>query len=124
MKEKPDERVEACRAGEGYYASDASYGCNGMFYIHGPCGEYLGIMASDGELTGWEHVSVSTKRRVPNWQEMCFVKDLFWNDEECVIQYHPPKSEYVNAHPYCLHLWRPVNEALPRPNPIMVGVDT
>jgi hypothetical protein len=46
---------------------------------------------------------------------MCFVKDLFWREDECVIQYHPPKSEYVNLHPYTLHLWRPVNIELPLP---------
>jgi hypothetical protein len=23
------------------------------------------------------------------------------------VQFHPPKSEYVNHHPYTLHLWKP-----------------
>ena len=122
MRDKPEEKLEANRVRDGYYCSDESYGCNGMFHIHGPCGESLGIMASDGEETGWEHVSVSTKRRVPNWQEMCFVKDLFWGDEECVVQFHPPKSEYVNCHPYCLHLWKPIEQAIPRPDSSMVGI--
>lgn len=26
-----------------------------------------------------------------------------------VIQIHPAKSEYVNLHPYALHLWRKEN---------------
>jgi hypothetical protein len=39
-----------------------------------------------------------------------------------VVQYHPAKSEYVNNMPNCLHLWRPVNEAMPTPPSIMVGV--
>ena len=55
-----------------------------------------------------EHVSVSLRRRCPTWDEMCMVKDIFWADEECVVQFHPPKSKYVNFHPYCLHLWRKV----------------
>mgnify|MGYP006874677943 CR=1 FL=1 len=55
---------------------------------------------------GWEHVSVSYRRRTPTWDEMCKVKDMFWNDNETVVQYHPKKSEYKNLHPYCLHLWR------------------
>ena len=41
--------------------------------------------------TDWEHVSVSLPDRCPTWEEMCFIKDLFWNSDECVVQYHPPK---------------------------------
>jgi hypothetical protein len=46
--------------------------------------------ASDPDTENWEHVSVSTAHRTPNWIEMCLVKDLFWTEEECVIQFHPP----------------------------------
>lgn len=60
---------------------------------------------SDG-LERWEHVSVSREDRCPTWEEMCMVKALFWEDEETVIQIHPPKSQYVNRHKFCLHLWR------------------
>lgn len=55
----------------------------------------------------WEHVSISLTNRNPNWEEMCHVKNLFWDEEEMCIQFHPKKSEYVNAHPYCLHIWKP-----------------
>lgn len=24
------------------------------------------------------------------------------------LQFHPPKSEYVNLHPFCLHMWKQV----------------
>jgi len=77
---------------------------------------------------GWEHVSVTkrTKNRnvysLPSWEEMCFIKDLFWSDEDTVIQYHPKKSEYVNNHPYVLHLWKPTNIELPIPNSLLVGI--
>lgn len=53
---------------------------------------------------------------------MCFIKDLFFGPNECVMQLHPPKSEYINNHPYCLHLWRPQNIEIPRPPQIMVGI--
>lgn len=56
----------------------------------------------------WEHVSVSTSTRCPTWEEMCLVKKLFWRDDETVVQFHPAESEYVNRHPFCLHLWRDV----------------
>lgn len=58
---------------------------------------------------GMEHVSVELyARRLPTWEEMCEVKDIFWNDEEEVVQIHPKKSEYVNL-TEALHLWRPVD---------------
>ena len=47
---------------------------------------------------------------------MCAIKDMFFDHEETVMQLHPPVSEYVNIHPYCLHLWRPNNgRIIPRP---------
>lgn len=56
----------------------------------------------------WEHVSVTLQgNRCPNWREMCYMKDLFWEDNEECIQVHPKKSEYVDLHPYCLHIWKP-----------------
>ena len=70
---------------------------------------------------GWDHVSVSFSYRCPTWEEMCRVKDVFFHDEECVVQYHPPKSQYVNKHPYCLHLWRPIKAELPMPPKGFVG---
>ena len=59
---------------------------------------------------GWEHVRASLRNRCPTWDEMCLVKDIFWRDDECVVQFHPPKNEYINVHPYCLHLWRKIGE--------------
>jgi hypothetical protein len=101
-------------------------GPNGCFILQGPCGEELRIISNDAsgaEAEGWEHVSVSVaKRRPPNWREMCFVKDLFWGDEETVIQFHPPKSEYVNNHLTCLHLWRDTTNGHRLPPSHFVGV--
>lgn len=97
----------------------------GAFEIDGPCGATLKIIASPGDANEdvpWEHVSVSTRNRCPNWTEMCFVKDLFWEPEETVMQLHPPRSQWINQHPYCLHLWRPLNAEIPLPPRIAVGV--
>lgn len=68
------------------------------------CGQLLNVIASNG--LGWDHVSVSHKKRCPTWHEMCRIKDMFFDAEDTVIQIHPPKSVYVNDHPRCLHLWR------------------
>ena len=103
-------RVAELTAGDGL--------TNGSARVPGPF-RVLTIVFSDGE--GWEHVSVSTPGRAPNWDEMCFVKHLFWDPEDCVIQFHPPASAYVNVHPFCLHLWRPKHLPVPTPPAWMVG---
>lgn len=66
---------------------------------------------------GWDHVSVSPKnqKRCPTWEEMCAIKDMFFEAEEEAFQFHPAKSHYINAHPYCLHLWRPHNNQVVSP---------
>lgn len=69
----------------------------------------------------WQHVSVSRGDRCPTWEEMCFVKDLFWGEDACIIQFHPPKSDYVNCHKYCLHLWRWTKGDIPMPPSYLVG---
>jgi len=102
-----------------YLGSEDSIGNCGAFNIPFESRE-LFVIANDGEFAGWEHVSVSTNGRCPNWKEMCFVKSLFWDDEDCVIQYHPPKSTYVNDHKFVLHMWRPTREQIPMPPLILV----
>lgn len=117
------------RMRSGYLASDESNGNNGVFFVPQRAGHPpLKIIASDGAIEDgrveWEHVSVSLPNRCPTWAEMSAVKDLFWDAGDCVVQYHPPKSDWVNNHPYCLHLWRPVGFDVPRPPALMVGVQS
>lgn len=58
---------------------------------------------------GWEHVSIMKQsHKLPTWDEMCLIKDIFWSGEEEVVQIHPRQSEYVNITDV-LHLWRPVD---------------
>lgn len=125
MRDRLPDQLEEGREKTGSFASHHSWGAYGKFFVHGPCGEKLCIIASGAEIDdaqseGWEHVSVSTPRRTPNWVEMCFVKNLFWCEDECVVQFHPPRSQYVNNHPHCLHLWRQ-RAGFPMPPSILVG---
>jgi hypothetical protein len=107
--------------------SDDTFGNNGFFWIPYQTrnGLEYRVQASDG--MGWEHVSVSlglpgrNALRCPTWEEMCYIKQLFWDPEDCVVQYHPAKSEYVNRHPFVLHLWRPTDQVIPIPQKIMIG---
>jgi hypothetical protein len=45
---------------------------------------------------------------------------LFWAEDECVVQFHPAKKDYVNIHPFTLHLWKPTESWLPAPPKEMV----
>lgn len=90
---------------------------NGAFQI-GVNGVLLSVIASNGR--GWDHVSVSHPYRTPTWQEMCEIKRLFFKEEETVIQYHPARSNYINIHDHCLHLWRKQDADFPMPDLIMV----
>ena len=115
------------RIRDGLVGSDDGYGNNGAFDVPyvvrhkgGKRRFTFSVIASDGE--GWEHISVAHPIYVPGWDVMCHMKALFWDDEDAVIQIHPPASEYVNNHPNCLHLWRPIGISLPLPPSLLVGL--
>ena len=104
-------------------------GNNGLFDLESPLpGWRLTLICSDGG--NWEHVSVHAYRqrlsgaqtRTPSWNEMCYVKNLCWDDEDVVMQLHPRRSEYVNQHPNVLHLWCPLKQAIPEPPSLFVGI--
>ena len=117
---------ERYRLRHGPQGSDFTEGNNGAFIIPPRIADRgLFVIASDG--MGWEHVSVHAampngKSRIPVWDEMNYIKDLFWGDEDVVMQLHPKKSEYVNNHPSVLHLWRPTDREIPTPPSITVGI--
>lgn len=73
---------------------------------------------------GWDHVSVAPlkKKIIPSWEMMCKVKDIFFKPDEAMIQIHPPKDEYVNNMPNCLHLWRANDKEMILPPSFMVGL--
>lgn len=128
MRPTPWLRAEPYRVQKPAPGHENRYGDDfGFFLIAGPCNMTLKCVVSNAypaEGIDWEHVSVSCRNRCPNWQEMHFIKEIFWGDDEAVMQLHPPKRDYVNCHPYCLHLWRPVHVEVPLPPSIMVGPDS
>ena len=110
------------RITRGAYATDPGTVTHGAFFIASPDRKErnpLKVIADAGvnpdDPTGWEHVSVSLPHRCPTWAEMCRVKDLFWGPDDVVMQLHPTRAEYVDMHPNCLHLWRPVSGTIPAP---------
>lgn len=130
MRPTPNDRVERFRLlVHPLMASTQADGNNGVFTLPNPRGSShpdLVCIVSDGRdakecgVSPWEHVSARAGMRCPTWEEMHFVKEQFWQDEECVMQLHPVKSQYKNLHPAVLHLWRPLNATIPTPDLVMV----
>lgn len=73
---------------------------------------------------GWEHVSIRPfKKNInPSWDDMCRAKDIFWDEDEAVIQVHPAKKDYVNNVENCLHLWRCTYKEMVLPPSCFVGL--
>src|SRR5580692_2000150 len=96
------EKYRATGAVYGRFSTTKEDGANGMFRIP-QWGKIFRCIVSDGlDVAGWEHVSVTKEGResCPTWEEMCWVKDLFWRSDEAAIQIHPAKSESISYHPY------------------------
>jgi hypothetical protein len=129
MRTEVPKELEEGRVRSGPWATTSDRGLCGVFIVQGLIvaghtgeGDMVCVDIASGERrivsanTGWEHVTVETDHRIPTWDEMCFVKNLFWQEEECVVEYHPPLSQYVRCNPYCLHLWRPKHATIPTPS--------
>lgn len=112
MRKTYSKKIERARELTGAYGSNPG-DAFGRFRFGKMC-----ILAGIGR--GWEHVSVSHRNRCPRWDEMCWVKDEFWGPDEWVMQYHPAVKDYVNNHPFCLHLWRPMDGKFPVPPAALV----
>jgi hypothetical protein len=138
MRRKLPDYVEKWRVLIGDYASRSDGRPHGAFVLPLKSGGVMKIIACDGrpaDAREWEHVSVSielsrreledgkieVQGRTPTWEEMSLVKNWFWEEEECVVQFHPPQSNYVDYNPFVLHLWRHRRRIFPRPPAVLVG---
>jgi hypothetical protein len=124
---------ERFRVKKGIFASDRSFDNNGCFLIpHQKIDGYsYWVQASDGSPeVPWQHVSVSLRtakklvHRCPTWEDMCWIKNQFWEPEEAVFQIHPPASQNVSLADFCLHLWKPLSFVFMLPPSIAVGPES
>jgi len=117
--------LQANRVRKGEFASNDSQGMMGMFRVLTPGGALLLAVSSGADMAnGWEHVAVSGETRTPTWEEACFVKDIFWSEDELVVQFHPPKMDQVVFKPHVLHLWKSLRTPIPAPPTIISGLKT
>lgn len=139
MRTRVPKTLRRSRERFGPLATDDSFGMTGRFRVKPPASlgpepvpQALLIQSADpatfddadwaDHSAGWEHVSVSLLggHRLPTWDEMGYVKRLFWGPDEAVLQFHPPESAYVN-NGEVLHLWRKPTAEAELPPPILVG---
>lgn len=112
-------RANRWRIRKGKFASTEVDGWNGHFLV--PLeGELWLVIISDG--LGFKHLSVTNaqKKILPGWNILTRLKDLFYGDDEWAVVYFPAKEEYIDDHPYCHHLWCPLNDLLPKPSIVLV----
>lgn len=67
----------------------------------------------ESQLDGlWSHLSLSCENRYPTWDEILSCRYEFFKDTDEVFQVLPPKSEYINVHPNCFHLWHKIGKRI------------
>jgi hypothetical protein len=100
-------------------------GNNGTFVIpHYRIPGYTMIVQAT-DVNDWEHIYVQVvgrrhknkATRYPTYEEMKWIKELFWGKDDLVLQYFAKDWDYTNASidPYVLHLWRPKTLPIPKP---------
>lgn len=124
MKQAPSKFLESYRVSDGPLKSDPTYGMNGAFWLP-LVGEPATFVIVVSDLAAWDHVSVhiekkDEERRIPTWDEMEYIRKLFFRGDEWVMQLHAPADKHINMNPYTLHLWRPQKQTIPIPPAEMV----
>ena len=63
----------------------------------------------------WQHVSCAfnKKGKLPSWNDLKEVKNIFIGRFKKAIQILPNEKNYVNIHPQCLHLFHCPDDGLP-----------
>jgi hypothetical protein len=82
-------------------------GLDGWSFVGGPPAHLKLICSGEPHPDGrrWLHCSVTGPDRVPTWEEMVAAKEAFCGAESLAVMVMPPRSEWVNIDPRCLHWW-------------------
>lgn len=68
------------------------------------------IVSKDGGL--W-HLSMSYPGKIPSYEQLKSARYKYLPDDILVAQLFPPSKDFVNLHPYVLHLWQLKPEEVP-----------
>lgn len=70
-----------------------------------------------GDGRPWAHLSMSRRdKKLPTWEQLREVKELFLGKQRKAIQVLPPADQYVNIHPGVLHLFCCLSDEDPLPD--------
>ena len=87
------------------------YNGNGILSFYNPLKKLYVISTKEmlddnnGLLKPCHHVSVSRKGKPIKWNDIVYVKELFMGEEVEAFHIIPKRSEYVNIHQNCFHIW-------------------
>lgn len=65
-------------------------------------GAYTIIVSKDA---GNWHLSISHPAKIPPYEVLKKARYRYLPNDVTMAQLFPPKEQFVNIHPYCLHLW-------------------
>jgi hypothetical protein len=80
---------------------------NARWYRAHGLGVCFEIEVVDGSL--WAHVSLSRAKQIPSYADLTEVKCVVLGPQRKAIMVLPAESEHFNLHPYCLHLYSPID---------------
>ena len=64
------------------------------------------MAAAVSKENGLWHISISTKNRTIDYDDLKDARYSLVPDDCHMAQIFPPKSEFVNLHPFCFHLYQ------------------
>lgn len=102
----------------GWHFEDDCASGQGSSYRHTDGRVLLVSVRVEMDDRAWLHASVSLHNRLPTWRELREVKDWIVGPKRPAYQIFPRAEDYVNIHPYVLHLWAPLegDDPIPRFN--------
>lgn len=89
----------------GPFARVRSMGDGGMWRHHIFALTVIMSAARELDEKRWIHLSVARPSKLPDWEDITHVRNLFLGPEAMAIQVIAPASRHVSIHRYCMHLW-------------------
>lgn len=84
-------------------------GLEGRFWVVSKTTSVIASCLEYDDKNYWVHLSVARKTEMPSFELLKKIKEFVIGDR-WAVQVFPPSGEYVNIHPYCLHLYAPADE--------------
>jgi hypothetical protein len=76
-----------------------------MLMVSGECDGSIIVTQAGHEAVEWIHASLAWTDRMPDYDELCMLKDAVFGPGRYAYQVFPPVSQHVNIHEHALHLW-------------------